>query len=250
VNTTVTTIVWAAPVSAVLVSALIWLLRSWILKRLTSSIQHEYDKDLAEHKAKLKAQSDADLVVHKSALKAQTDAELEVHKANAQRLVHIDQSHFDLELASYQKLWTAISAAVDLTAQTANLYSFNELPEGAGEKRKTAVTADEAFFVAIKTTQKLRPFIPLEIHDQAATLAAHCKAEIDTFFHALTLEKRNDRSYNQEEMGKAAKLAEGRLMEQWNSLADAIQRRLQSIPGEQVQTRVTAVVSSDASGEA
>lgn len=234
-NETVTTILWSAPLSAVLVSGLIWMLRSWAIERLSNSIRHEYNKDLEQHKAELKAQFDAELEVRKALLKAHADAELEVHKANALRLVHIDRSHFDLELASFQKLWSAISAAVDLTAQTAGLYSYDELPEGKGEKRKTAVAADEAFFAAIKVTQELRPFIPNRIHEHARALAAGCKAEIDHFFQSIRMEERHDPSYDQIEAGKLARDERERLEEQWRELADLIQRRLQAIPGEQIQ---------------
>ena len=182
-----------------------------MIERLASSIRHEYNKDLEEHKAKLKAQFDAELEIRKAALKAQSDAELEVHKANAQRLIHIDRSHFDMELVSAQKLWSSVSATVDLTAQVLRLYSFDELPEGEGEKRNYAVAADEAFFAAIRVSQELRPFIPRDIHELARALAADCKEEIDAFFQALRLEERNHPSYDQIEAGKLAKLAKDRL---------------------------------------
>lgn len=211
------------------------MLRNWVIERLSNSIRHEYNKDLEQHKAQLKAQFDAELEVRKATLKARADAELEVHKANALRLVHIDRSHFDMELTSFQKLWSAISTAVDLTAQTASLYSYTELAKARGEKRKTAVAADDAFFVALKVIQELRPFIPPRIHEHARDLAHGCKVEIDLFFEAIRLEQKEDPSYDQSESAKLARHEREKLEEQWNALADLIQERLEAIPGEQIR---------------
>ena len=235
-NETITTILWSAPLSAVLVTVLIWMVRSWLVERLGNSIRHEYNKDLEQHKAKLKAVFDAELEVSKAALKAQADAELEVHKANAQRLIHIDRSHFDLELESFQKLWSVASETVELTAQALRLYSSEELPAGKGEKHKSAVAADKSFSAAVKVVDELRPFIPRAIHERARALVVGCKSEIDHFFYSITLEELNDPSYDQEEAGRLAKLECEKLKEQWHELADAIQQRLQAIPGEQVKT--------------
>jgi hypothetical protein len=213
------------------------MLRSWIVERLSSSIKHEYNKELEEHKAKLKASFDTELEVRKASLKAQSDAELEIHKANTQRLVHIDQSHFDMEVKNFKALWSAICAAVDLTAKLAHLYSFEERQEAKGEKRKYATDADEAFFECIRIIQELRPFIPRNIHEKARELAMLCKREIDQFFNAVRMEERLDNSYDQVEAGKVAKKEKETIHNKWNELADSMYSRIEAIPGEQVKNQ-------------
>jgi hypothetical protein len=235
VDEVIRTVLWSAPLSAVLVSALVWLLRGWIAERLRSAVRHEYNKDLEEHKAKLKAQFDTELEVRRAALKAASDAELEVHKANAARLIHIDKAHFDMEFTSFQKLWTAASDTVDKTVQALRLYSFDELPEGEGEKRRYAEVADESFFQAIQVTQQLRPFIPRQIHELARALVADCKEQIDQFFRDIKLEKARNPHYDQLLAGKAAKQSIERVVDRWHELADAIQGRLQAIASEQTK---------------
>lgn len=231
----VKTVLWSAPLSAVLVSALIWLIRSWIIERLSNAIKHEYNKDLEEHKAKLKGQFDMELEIRKAALKAQSDAELEVHKANAQRLIHIDKSHFDMEFDSFKTLWSAVSSTVDHTARVLRLYSFTELSAGKGEKRKYAEVADKSFFEASQITQRIRPFIPGKIHELARELEADCKREINQFFYDIKMEETPNSNYEQDLAAKSAKDALDRILGDWHALADAIQQRLAAIPGEQTK---------------
>lgn len=176
------TIFLSAPLSVVLVFIVGWVLRHWLTERLTRSIRHEYDKDLAAHQAQLKAQFDAELEVRKSALKAQSDAALEVHKAFVQRWSHIDTAHFDMEFNNFQKLWTAVSMTVDKTYVVQRLYALSDTSEGKGERHRNTTEADAAFFVAMGVVQALRPFIPLHIHTRTTALLTRCKAEIDFFF--------------------------------------------------------------------
>jgi hypothetical protein len=63
--------------SSALVSALVFLLRSWISERLKGAIQAEYAAKLETLRAQLKGDADMRLEVHKASLKAAGDVELE-----------------------------------------------------------------------------------------------------------------------------------------------------------------------------
>lgn len=223
------TILWSAPLSIVLVSVLAWILRQWLTERLISSIRHEYNKDLAAHQAQLKAQFDAELEVRKSALKAQSDAALEVHKAFVERWSHIDKAHFDMEFNSFQKLWTAVSMAVDKTYVVQRLYDRSDTPKGKGERHRNTTEADAAFFVAMGVAQELRPFIPLPIHTRVTALLTRCKAEIDFFFQYLRVSEAEGHSEDlYEEAKERSRDARAFLTREWDQVAEDIRERLGS----------------------
>lgn len=48
--------------SAALLSGIVFLLRKWIIDRLTQSIKHEYDKDLENHKEQLRKETESELI--------------------------------------------------------------------------------------------------------------------------------------------------------------------------------------------
>jgi len=226
VEETVRTIVWAAPLSAVLVTGLFWLLRNWITARLTTAIQHEYDTALERHKAQLKAQFDTALESHKAALKAQADAALEVHKAVVQQGAHVLKSQFDMEFSGFQKVWSAVSLAVDHTVRVLRHYAYSERSGSRGTKRKAAEEADRAFFGAQRSCQELGPFLPRELHAAALDLLSKCKEEIDLAFHLIPVEERNDPSYDQKAAMDAADKSIGDIERRWRGVADQIRTRL------------------------
>lgn len=212
-NELIKTISWSAPISAVLTTAVIWLLRKWIADRLTSSIRHEYDTALESHKA---------------ALKAQLDAELELHKGSIQREFHVYQSQFDMEFRSFQELWKAVSSLVDKTVRILKLYDYVEREEGKGEKKNYADQADATYFSTIATVQEHRPFIPEDTHELARDLSATCKEEIDYFYRAIKWEAAGEPSYDQNEARKRAQSTVLEIERLWDRLADAIRNRLSS----------------------
>lgn len=68
-------------VSALLLAALAFIFKSWLLERLKGSIKFDYDRALENHKAQLQSQGDAELETLKATLKAKVDAEVESLKA-------------------------------------------------------------------------------------------------------------------------------------------------------------------------
>lgn len=248
---TIKTAFWSAPISAVLVTTLIWLLRNWITERLKNAVSFEYQKALETHKAelkrqgdaeveklkaqsnaeleKLKAQSNAELETRKAELKAQVDAALELQKAALQRVSHIDKSQFDMEFSSFQKLWASICSLIDKTVRVLNSYEYIEPDQKTKVKQGYAEAADQEYFSALTIAHELRPFIPKVIQETAVSLITACKPEIDYFFRAIEWEQRNEPSYNQEEAGTEARKARDRITTQWAMLGDSIRERLSTV---------------------
>ena len=67
------TFIISTTVSVLLMSALIFLSKSWLSERLKNAIKHEYDEKLEAHKAKLKAEHDLNIETLKVKLKAKSD---------------------------------------------------------------------------------------------------------------------------------------------------------------------------------
>ncbi|MDB5984765.1 MAG: hypothetical protein JWQ69_5780 [Pseudomonas sp.] len=237
----ITTVAWSAPVSAILTTVLFFILRNWLLERLSGSIRNEYAKDLEEHKALLRKQTeteletykytlksgaDLDLEVRKATLKAQSDIELEIKKGMVQRSGHIERAQFDLELSSFKTLWSTISEMVECTALMLRMYDLTETKLGKGYKKEVALAADEARAVAHRTKQNLHPFIPKEILRFASALTELSKMEVDIALQVIKVEAMNDGSYNQKEAAKEARASLTKLLGEWDSLGNAIQQRL------------------------
>lgn len=222
------TVIFSTPLSAGLLIVLGWLAKKWLLQRLEKSIKHSYDKELEEHKTKLKKEADSILETQKSQLKSQSDSLIESHKANLQKITHVDRAHFDMELDSFKSLWAEVSLMIEHTARIVNLYGYSELAAGKGEKLKEAEMSDKCFFAANKKIQEVRPFIPKQIHKQATTLAQLCKKEISAFFEAARREAKKDSSYDQEAAGKIAREMCNKIINLYDELADSIQNRLES----------------------
>jgi hypothetical protein len=238
---TIWTVVLAAPVSAALLTILAWLLRSWIMVRLTGSIKQEYDKALESHKAmlrkevetelanqnaELKSKMDIRLETHKTELKARIDTGMELLKVRVQKKFHISKSQFDVELASSQSVWETVSAVVDGTVRILCLYDRVETKSGKGEKRVYADKADASYCAAAKVVQNTHPFLPQAIHEHAAGLIRKCKTEIDYFYLAIKWEESNEETYNQDEARKNARETLHAITSTWEKLADLIRDRL------------------------
>jgi hypothetical protein len=80
--------------SAALLSGIVFLLRKWIIDRLTQSIKHEYDKDLENHKEQLRKETESELT------KLNGKVEVEVEKAKLKFNLY-SQKQFEL----YNDLW-------------------------------------------------------------------------------------------------------------------------------------------------
>jgi hypothetical protein len=222
----VKTVLWSAPLSAVIISGILWLLKSWIAVRLKNSIQHEYDKDIERHKAALKAQFDVELEVRKSALKAHDDTELEIHKAYMQQRFHIMKSQFDMEFNSFQSVWTSMGVLVDATARLINSFlSSYSFEKGQKELEKYAKIADTAFFEAQSVVRGSSPFMPEEINKNANSLAVKCKEEIDLFFYLLGGAYKSE-DFGMEKATKETEASRKSLNLAYHDLADMIRERL------------------------
>ena len=93
---TIKTAFWSAPISALLVTVLIWVVRNWITERLKNAVSFTYQTKLETHKAGLKRKADADLEDLKArstaaleTLKTQFNAELETSKAELKAQVDV-----------------------------------------------------------------------------------------------------------------------------------------------------------------
>jgi hypothetical protein len=229
------TIAWAAPISAVLVTALFWLLRNWLTVRLTRSIGHEYDQSLATHQAQLKGQFDRELEERKAELKLKADLELEIHRDVINRIGHASQAQFDMEFASYQKLWAALAKSWDENVRLTRLYALSEKQKGG--KRAYADAADGAYFQANTVCQELRPFITESIYTKAEDIVAMFKHEIDQFYADIKSEAQCDSNYNQTEAGKAAVEAVNEISQKCRELADEIRTRLATLASASVPSK-------------
>jgi hypothetical protein len=184
------TIAWSAPLSAILVTAALWLGRNLLLERLKGSIAFEYNRSLESHKAELKAKFDTDLEIlkakfdtdleiHKAALKTKADFDLESLKNFMQDRSHLAKAQFDMEFQGYQKLWAALAAVVDANGRLVRLYGRTDSSEDKAGKFSHAEDADRAFFAASTVCRDLRPFIATEVHQASENLTVECKQQID-----------------------------------------------------------------------
>ncbi|MGP6460705.1 hypothetical protein [Pseudomonas parakoreensis] len=103
----VLTIVASAGVSATLVLALGWLLRTWIGERFKAGLKHEYDDRLERLKVELKKQSDADL----ASAKAEIDSQAEKLKVAAISFSDVQKATIPKKIEAVDALWEAVRAA-------------------------------------------------------------------------------------------------------------------------------------------
>ncbi|OPA99409.1 hypothetical protein BFW87_04080 [Pseudomonas fluorescens] len=97
----------SAGVSAALVLALGWLLRTWIGERLKASLKHEYSERLERLKTDLKKQSDADL----ASAKAEIDSQAEKLKVAAVSFSEVQKATLPKKIEAVDALWEAVRAA-------------------------------------------------------------------------------------------------------------------------------------------
>lgn len=97
----------SAGVSAVLLAALGWLLRTWIGERFKASVKHEYDDRLERLKSELKAQSDLDL----AALKSEVDRQAEKLKIAALSFSDVQKATIPRKIEAVDNLWAAVRQA-------------------------------------------------------------------------------------------------------------------------------------------
>lgn len=232
---TIWTVILAAPISAALITILVWLLRNWITARLTGSIKQVYDKALESHKSmlrkeveielttlnsELKSKIDIQIENHKTELKARLDSDMEFLKARVQREFHISKSQFDVELTSFRSVWEAISALVDDTVRIQYLYNpidFGTMSKG--ERKAHADKADASFFMATKIFQNALPFLPEAVEVRASRILQKCKDNIDYFYRVIASDRPDVENFDPTEVVSAMK-------SEWRKLADLIRERL------------------------
>lgn len=94
----------ATAVSTILVSALAWLLRSWLSERLKNSIRYEYDLKLESIKTQLKTESETVLAVHKAQLEKDAALLSDVKASIATG----QQAGIDRRFKATENLWSAV----------------------------------------------------------------------------------------------------------------------------------------------
>ncbi len=117
--------------SAVLIAALGWLFRTWIAKRLTASVQHEYDARLAALSAELKERTDASA----ARLKANFDRESEKLKLASQSFGEVQKASLTKRLEAVEKMWKAalnLSDSVPAAVTTLDVLTEREILEADG----------------------------------------------------------------------------------------------------------------------
>lgn len=244
------TVLWSAPVSAAVVTTVMWLMRTWITERLSGSVRHGYDTALESYKADLKAhadaaleqqrstlkfQTDTSLEAYKSALKTSVDSSLEAHRVQLDLRSHVSKSQFDMEFANFRTLWSAVCLCVNATCKLADTYGRRE--KEVGIKRQLVDEADSLFLEAMRVCHETSPFVPQEIYDTSALLLVSCKQEITTFYdgelHRDTEEPSPGVTYDAEEARQMARAAREVIVKAWKDLASAVRRRLAELAGEQ-----------------
>jgi hypothetical protein len=124
-----------------LIAVLGFILRHWIAERIKGSIKHEYDKDLATHKAELKRNYDVQI--------EQLRAQLQI--ANV-RFSHIYVKQAEAIAATYKQLLPLVDAVEDYT-------KLIQTSEGSDvSKRINALNAASSNFFAFYRNVKI--YIP------------------------------------------------------------------------------------------
>ena len=245
----VETVAWSAPLSAAMVTLLIWLARTLILERLKGSVQHEYNVALEEHKVALKTRADSILEEERASLKIESDMRLELHKSALQTLAdstqqmqrarieyrsHIEKSQFDMEFSHFRTLWSATCQCVDSTSRLARIWGRAEREEGI--KREFAEEADKFFIEALRICHETSPFVPLEIYEQGKNLLRKCKETITAFYETELAEgseqRRDNGEYDPEEVGRWAIEERKDFQGDWKALGSSIRARLSELVSE------------------
>jgi hypothetical protein len=142
-------VVTSAGTTAVLTTALGWLFRTWIAKRLTASVQHKYDARLAALSAELKERTDASAATLTAELKERTDAsaarlkatfdrESEKLKLASQSFGEVQKASLAKRLEAVEKMWKAalyLSDSVPAAVTTLDVLTEKEILEADGIER-------------------------------------------------------------------------------------------------------------------
>jgi hypothetical protein len=126
-----------AGVSAVLLAALGWMLRTWIGERLKASIKHEYDDRLERLKSELKAQSDLDL----AALKSEVDRQAEKLKIAALSFSDVQKATIPRKIEAVDNLWAAVRQARNYIP--GEIYICDVLTDGELADMRTSASLNE-----------------------------------------------------------------------------------------------------------
>ncbi|MEX5531053.1 hypothetical protein [Pseudomonas syringae] len=126
-----------AGVSAVLLAALGWMLRTWIGERLKASIKHEYDDRLERLKNELKAQSDLDL----AALKSEVDRQAEKLKIAALSFSDVQKATIPRKIEAVDNLWAAVRQARNYIP--GEIYICDVLTDGELADMRTSASLNE-----------------------------------------------------------------------------------------------------------
>ena len=155
---------------------------------------------------------------------------LERQKSQSEREIHVYKAQFELEFKVYQEIWatmTKLAGAMDVLFL---LYSREDfIEDGKSSKRQYAEEADAAFFQALKTAHKYRPFVDPNIHSLAARYAALAKDEIREFFGAIRSESTDDERYSAAKALEEARDGKAELTELYEEIATLVRARLASL---------------------
>lgn len=159
------TVLSSAGVSVTLITFAVWLLRTWIVNRLSAGIRHEYDQRLTELSARLKQQGDAAT----TQLKAEMDRLSERLRHSAQSLGEVQKATIERRLAGIEEVWLAVLTLQEtLPSVFATLdVLFDEEYQGAMRNAKIGPQLKAINHLAIlgpalektDTVSKRRPFI-------------------------------------------------------------------------------------------
>ena len=97
----------SAGASAVLITAMGWLLRTWIAERLTARVRHDYARKLAELNAQLKLQTDTSSLQ----LKADLDRIADRLKHSVQTSGEFHKATIERRLTAVEEVWAAVLRA-------------------------------------------------------------------------------------------------------------------------------------------
>lgn len=136
--------------SALLVSALIFLLKNIILTRLKGAVKHEHDVKLEALKNQLRKDTERDLKEIENTLKKKSD--IDIAQLNQRLTIEYDRLKYSFkeEAKILNKLWPNIVKVIHVCAQ------FNDSPEDH-EKLEKSFTSLECFIF------RKEPFIDSEV---------------------------------------------------------------------------------------
>jgi len=134
-------VISSAGTSAVLVAVLGWIFRTWIAKRLTASVQHEYDARLAALSAELKERTDASTATLTADLRERTDTsaarlkatferESEKLKLASQSFGEVQKASLAKRLEAVERMWKAalnLSDSVPAAVSTLDVLTEEEI---------------------------------------------------------------------------------------------------------------------------